>query len=116
MVDDEPLNLSAFARTFRREFDVRVAGSATEAIAVLEGDGIELILSDYRMPEIDGLALLTTVAARWPNLPRGIVSGGLDSRVRTAHAAGLVGVLINKPWSKDEILAIVAELTGPVDR
>lgn len=110
VVDDEPQNVAVFARAFRRELDVRTAASGEAALAALDGGGVNVVITDYRMPSMDGLVLLTTVAARWPAILRIVVSGCLDGPLTTAERGGVAHAVIQKPWEKQEVLDVIARL------
>ncbi len=111
LVDDESANLEVFVRAFRKELVVRVAGSGLVALEELNREPVDILLTDFAMPAMDGIALLTTVAERWPSTHRVIVSGHCDLAVlHDAQRSGLAAVLISKPWSKAEMLEIVDRL------
>lgn len=109
VVDDEPANLSTFARSFRKELVVRTALSAADALAALAREPVELLIADYTMPAMNGIDLLRVVAVRWPRIVRMIVSGHADiPELRAAVRDGLAVELLPKPWSKAEILSSIA--------
>lgn len=111
LVDDESANLEVFARAFRKELVVRVAGSGLVALEELSREPVDILLTDFGMPVMDGIALLITVAERWPSIHRVIVSGHCDlAELHDAQRSGLAAVLISKPWSKAEMLEIVDRL------
>ncbi|MCP4693196.1 MAG: response regulator, partial [Desulfobacterales bacterium] len=57
-VDDERENLDSFKAVFRRDYQVHLAGSAPEALAILDQTHIQVLITDQRMPEISGSDLL----------------------------------------------------------
>ncbi len=57
-VDDEPDNLRIFELTFRRQFTILSAQSPEEALRLLQGNPVAVILSDYRMPGMNGVEFL----------------------------------------------------------
>jgi CheY-like chemotaxis protein len=72
VVDDEPSVLFALAEGLadrRRGVKVATAGSGVEAVAVLEGERIDLVLTDLRMPEMDGFELLAYLRRNFAALP-----------------------------------------------
>ena len=84
-VDDEPHILQAVQVTLRKYFDVTVATSGPEALAIIDdaiaaGDAqpFEAIVSDMRMPTMNGAAFLTGARVRLPNVPRLLLSGQSD--------------------------------------
>src|SRR6185436_1232933 len=73
IVDDEPTILRALEMALEMEgFTVRSANSAPEAIERL--DGVDLVLTDMSMPDIDGLELLREIKKRRPELPVAIMT------------------------------------------
>jgi response regulator RpfG family c-di-GMP phosphodiesterase len=78
-VDDEPKTLEAFERQLRKRFSIRTAGSAHEALAILEKDGpCAVIVSDMRMPGMDGIQLLSLVKNLYPDTVRIMLTGNAD--------------------------------------
>jgi response regulator RpfG family c-di-GMP phosphodiesterase len=78
-VDDEPNILSSLRRLFRSKgYEVLVANSGQEGLTLLETEPIDLIISDMRMPIMDGAAFLEKVRARWPDTLRLLLTGYAD--------------------------------------
>lgn len=78
-VDDEPEILSSMKRFLRKEpYQTRFAGSGREALAILATQPIDIIVSDLRMPEMDGLSLLKRVKSFHPGVMRLILSATRD--------------------------------------
>ena len=104
-VDDEPSILSALKRVLRAE-DCKVlqAGSGAEAIAVLEQHPVDVVVSDMRMPGMDGAALLAQVRARWPATARILLTGYADMKATVAAInEGQIYRYIHKPWDETEL-------------
>lgn len=59
-------------------FEVRLAGNGVEALIALETGRFDLVITDLRMPSMDGFELLTHLAQRWPNLPAIVLSANED--------------------------------------
>lgn len=70
IVDDEPYILYSLEDMFRQqrdlELDICSAKSADEALARMRGTRIDIVISDIRMPGMDGLALMREIRRRWP--------------------------------------------------
>ncbi|MBV5350430.1 response regulator, partial [bacterium] len=69
-------------RFFRRSGyeDVVTCTSGKEGLALLETSGpFQLVISDYRMPEMNGVEFLSAVRARWPDTVRIVLSGFADT-------------------------------------
>jgi response regulator RpfG family c-di-GMP phosphodiesterase len=109
-VDDEPSLCRAFARMFGSEADVRVSTttSAYEAAELIEREPFDVIVSDLRMPGMDGIELLTAARAKLPSARRLLVSGyaDLDSAISAINDVG-VDRLLTKPWNTHELMGAV---------
>jgi HD-like signal output (HDOD) protein len=92
-VDDDPNILDGLRRSLRSlrsEFEMEFASSGPEAITVLLRKQFDVIVTDMRMPDMSGAALLAEVATRYPQMIRIILSGTWDRNLRmkaamTAH-------------------------------
>ena len=81
MVDDEKNVLEALRRLLRRlrsDWEVRTANSALEALALLEQEPADVLITDMRMPGMDGAGLLAAVKERAPSAVRVVLSGETD--------------------------------------
>ncbi len=105
IVDDEvQLTLSVARLLRRRGHDVRTATSGAEALGML--DGVDLLLTDMRMPGMNGLELIAEVKRRRPGVRCCLMSGAFGSE-GTAAAEALVDAHLSKPFSHDDLLALV---------
>ncbi len=77
-VDDEPENLKSFQALFRRDYTIRLAESADEALAILRNEEIHVLVTDQRMPHVSGAALLEQVATEFPGVLRYMLTGYSD--------------------------------------
>ena len=112
VVDDDPEVLRAVARDLRRRYgdDYRVvrAGTGAEAVeAVREltdrGDAVALVLSDQRMPGLDGVAVLRAVAEVAPRAKRALLTAYADTDAAIgAINDGRVDYYLLKPWDPPE--------------
>jgi response regulator RpfG family c-di-GMP phosphodiesterase len=110
-VDDEPSILSALRRLFRPHgYQIFIAESGAAGLEVLAKEHIDLVISDMRMPEMDGAMFLKEVRARWPNVMRILLTGYADiTSTVAAINQGEIYRYISKPWDDSEIVTIVAE-------
>ncbi|HEY8907516.1 MAG TPA: HD domain-containing phosphohydrolase [Rhodoferax sp.] len=108
-VDDEPSILSALRRLFRaRGFQVRVAEGGQAGLEVLASEPIDLVISDMRMPEMDGVMFLEQVRQRWPDTMRLLLTGYADiTSIMGAINRGEIYRYIAKPWDDNDIILIV---------
>ena len=110
-IDDEPSILSALRRLFRPQgYRVLLADSGRAGLATLETEPVDLVVSDMRMPEMDGAALLEQVCERWPSVGRILLTGYADiSSTVAAINRGQIHRYIAKPWDDRELLMCVQD-------
>ncbi len=104
-VDDEQNILSSLKRLFRptgHKIIIALGGAA--ALAVLEKEKVDLVVSDMRMPEMDGAALLTQIAKKYPDTMRILLTGyaDIESTIRAVNE-GNIYKYISKPWEDNDI-------------
>jgi serine phosphatase RsbU (regulator of sigma subunit)/FixJ family two-component response regulator len=111
VVDDETDNLDLLYRTFRREFQVYKAESAMSALQVLEDRGeMAIIISDQRMPEMNGTEFLSKTVDRYPDTIRILLTGYTDVEdLVEAINSGQVFKYITKPWNPEELKSVVQQ-------
>lgn len=111
-VDDEKQILRALRRLFvQSDYEVSFANSAKEALEILEKNEIELLITDIRMPEMDGFELLREVKANYPLTLRVALSGYTDNnKVFNALEDNLAKIYLFKPWDNRELLNIIDQL------
>ena len=113
-VDDEPLILSGLRRMLRpyhKEWDMTFVDSGEKALATLDEDPFDLVISDVRMPGMDGIELLARVRDSHPDLIRIILSGHSD-HVDTLRSTTVAHQYLAKPCDPDVIRDTVLRATG----
>jgi HD-like signal output (HDOD) protein/CheY-like chemotaxis protein len=98
-VDDDPMILKGLQRSLRKmqgEWEVSYADSGEAALAGLVARPVDVVVSDMRMPGMDGVALLSAVKERYPQIVRIILSGQLD-RDMTLKSVTVAHQLLAKP-------------------
>jgi response regulator RpfG family c-di-GMP phosphodiesterase len=110
-VDDEPSILSALRRLFRPQgYRILLAESGPAALELLQTESVDLIISDMRMPGMDGAQLLQAVRERWPEVVRLLLTGYADiGSTIAAINQGEIQRYIAKPWDEQEILMSVSD-------
>ncbi|HBX55887.1 HD domain-containing phosphohydrolase [Pseudomonas sp. UBA2684] len=105
LVDDEENILKSLRRLLRHEpYDILTAGDAAQAMQLLDQQPIDLIVSDARMPGMDGASLLAEVQQRWPDCLRILLTGHADiGTMVKAINEGHIYRYISKPWDDDEL-------------
>lgn len=110
-VDDEPNILSSLKRLFRvKGYRVLTADSGAAGLALLEHEAVDLVISDMRMPEMDGAEFLEHVRTRHPDTVRLLLTGYSDiSSILAAINRGEIYRYITKPWDDNDILLLVRD-------
>ena len=108
IVDDEDDNLALLYRTLRSKYDVTKAHSAIEALEILNVQTFDCILSDHKMPIMDGVEFLKRVNEIQPKTMRLLVTAYSDVKILIdAINYAKIYRYIKKPYSPDELLMIV---------
>jgi DNA-binding NtrC family response regulator len=109
VVDDEEMVVSSIESflSLQTEYNVQPFISVTEALAYIKKNEIDLVVSDYLMPEMNGIQFLGEVRKLQPNTPRIILTGYADKEnaIKAINEVGLFQY-IEKPWENDELLLI----------
>lgn len=110
-VDDEPSILSALKRVFRSQGHVIfTANSGQEGLDLLEREPIDLVVSDMRMPQMDGAQFLEQAFKRWPDTMRILLTGYADTAATVAAVnQGKIWSYVSKPWNDGELLVTVQQ-------
>lgn len=104
-VDDEENILSALKRLFRSGgYRLLTATSASAGLEILVKEPVDVVISDMRMPNMDGAQFLKLVAEKWPDTLRILLTGYADlgSAVKAINE-GQVYRYISKPWEDSDI-------------
>lgn len=105
-VDDEPKVLEGLALTLRRKFDVTTAPGGEQGLTALEqGDPFAVVLSDMRMPGMDGAHFLEKVCEKAPDTVRMLLTGhtDLDSAIAAVNK-GRIFRFLTKPCPREDLL------------
>jgi adenylate cyclase len=109
VVDDEQNILNALNRLLHRKgYRVYRANGGKEGLDILEEKPIDLIISDMRMPGMDGAEFLTKVAKKWPDTIRILLTGYSDMKAAVvAINQGQIYHYLNKPWEDNHLLLTI---------
>lgn len=104
-VDDEGNILSALKRSLRKEkYNLLLASSGTEALKVLSENEVQLVMSDQRMPGMDGTEFLSKVKEKFPDVIRIILTGYTDvDSITEAINQGNIYKFFLKPWNDQHL-------------
>ena len=109
LVDDEPNVIKSLKRLFiDDDYKILTAESGEEALAICAENDVQLVISDYRMPSMNGVQLLAIIKEKYPKTIRIILSGYADvSAIVDAINEGQVYKFLSKPWNDQELLTTV---------
>jgi eukaryotic-like serine/threonine-protein kinase len=109
-VDDEERILSALKLLFKNLYEVHVTTDAAEALEMLKAQHFHLLVSDQRMPNMNGTELLSKAKMVSPNTVRILLTGYSDlAAIIGSINEGEVYRFANKPWNTTEIRALLAD-------
>ena len=105
-VDDDQFNITLFEFNFKNEFEILNATSGSEALDLIQNhDEIKAIVSDVRMPEMDGIEFITKVKESKKSLPCFLLTGyGGAQEVVDAIDRNLIVGYFSKPFDKENII------------
>ena len=110
IVDDEDMVLSSLRGVFtlQTDYDVHEANTPKDAIATVERTPIDIVISDFLMPEMNGIELLKEIKKLQPQTVRLLLTGYADKEnaIKAINEVGLYHYL-EKPWDNDALLNIV---------
>ena len=108
LVDDEEDNLMLLYRTLRGKYDLTKTTNPKDAIELLKENFYHLVISDHRMPEIDGVALLKFVNEHHPDTVKILLTAYSDASILIdAINSAKIYRYIKKPFVPDELIMIV---------
>lgn len=100
-VDDDVNIVNSFKRTIRtKDLTIFTASNGVEALAILKKEKIEVLVTDIRMPEMDGISLLAESAHLYPDMIRIAISGEADKEdIKKLINHGHIWQYIEKPFN-----------------
>jgi response regulator RpfG family c-di-GMP phosphodiesterase len=106
LVDDEESILNSLRRLLRGQpYDVLLATSGAQALDIMGKQPVDLVMSDARMPNMDGATLLAHIHQRHPDTLRILLTGYADlTMIVKAINEGQIDRYISKPWHDEELL------------
>ena len=116
-VDDEPRILDALQRMLRpqrHEWEMAFAPGGEAALAMLEAQTFDVIVSDMRMPGVDGAALLEIVREKYPAMLRLILSGYTEMEA-SYRAVPVAHQFLLKPCDPDALRVAIRRATGLIE-
>ena len=109
-VDDEENNLSLIKRTLRNDYNVLVASSGQEALQVVADHGpeISLIISDQKMPEMEGTEFFKRISENYPDIVKILLTGhsNIDILVDAINECHLFQYIL-KPFEPEQLCLVI---------
>jgi putative two-component system response regulator len=110
VVDDEPRLRQVLMRLMESDgFSCVEAGTGADALDILERLSVTLVLTDLRMPQMDGIELLRRVKARWPDIAVVMITAVADVEVAVSCLASGAMDYLTKPFHLEEVRARVRQ-------
>lgn len=110
VAEDDAMVMSLLVRLLAEQgYEVRVAPNGTEALRLALQEPVDLLVTDVRMPLMDGWELSRRLHERWPELPVLFISGYDVELSRGTQRQG-VGAFLRKPFDPDDLVRQVALL------
>jgi CheY-like chemotaxis protein len=112
VVDDEPLVCDAVKMML--DFDgheVRTAGNGKEALAMLEKDHFDLVITDFEMPAMKGDELAAAIKARSPKQPIVMITAYAEMIQASGNPLTGVDYVISKPFLLENLREAIAKVT-----
>jgi len=114
LVDDEQMVLSSLSSFLALEtaYEVTTFTSAQQALQFVTTEQVDVVVSDFLMPEMDGLQFLSRVRDAKPDVPRILLTGYADkaNAIRAINDIGLFQY-IEKPWNNDDLRLVLRNAT-----
>jgi len=111
IVDDTKEVLSTFKRELKTEpYNVFYANGGEAALEILKENPCKLIISDVKMPKMDGFELLSKVQELYPDMIRVVLSGHSDVKLilNLVNKGGIYRYL-TKPWEMEDVKATISQ-------
>lgn len=91
----------------KKEYDVTIAFSAAEARLAIKKESFDLILTDLRLPDSDGIVLMSEFKASYPEIPVVLMTGYSDVNTAVKAIKNGAADYISKPFNPDEVLLVI---------
>jgi CheY-like chemotaxis protein len=111
VVDDEPGLRELVCRTLQAEgYSTLEAGDGVEALSVIEGAPVDLVVTDVVMPSMDGRELGRRISQRWPDLPILYISAYDVNDIFRRGSPSLTAPFLQKPFPMENLISTVRQL------
>lgn len=115
-VDDEPINIELFKAHFKKDYNVKTASSAKEGLELIRDEDIDVIVTDLKMPEINGMEFIELVKKKSPRKVCILLTAYTDPEVMIkAMNEGKVFKYMVKPWQKKDLSHVIESAFDTMD-
>ena len=107
LLDDDPVVLDIYQQMLLQlpsEPEVHIATSGASALAMLDAEAFNLLVSDLNMPRMDGLQVLAIVRRKYPQLRTVVLTGAADEQMRARAYSMGIDLYLEKPTGEKELL------------
>ena len=116
-LDDEATHLEVFQDMFGGEFDIRIATTLAEARRMLAECASDIIISDQKMPEIEGVDFLRQAREACPASFRILLTGQIHiGAVMNEIREGVIHAFLAKPWKEEQLRELLGRARAFLDR
>jgi DNA-binding NtrC family response regulator len=115
-VDDEEINLLLFKMSFSGHYNIMITDSPLKALEMIKDNDIRVVITDYKMPYMNGMELILEIKKLKPKIICVILSGYFEAEV--AIEKEMIYKYVMKPWDKIDFIKIVDSafnLTGSLN-
>jgi len=111
MIDDEPDVLDGYKRNLKEHFGVFTAANSADAMKIVKSeDEFAVFISDYKMPGMNGIALLSILKKISPGTIRVLITGHPDAEVAIdAVNEGQIFRFLSKPYPMSRLIRVINE-------
>ena len=110
VIDDEEFILSSLNRLLRKEYNVLLAKNAADGLKLMQAHEVQVVITDQRMPGMDGVEFLSIVKGEYPDAIRMLLTGYADLQsVIAAVNTGNIYRYMMKPWEPEELLLSIRD-------
>ena len=116
VAEDDDAVREFIARALRRAgHEVETVTDGSEALTALQTKRFDMLLTDIVMPELDGITLALKVSSDFPEMPILLMTGYAGERQRAYNLDALIHDVVTKPFTLEDICAMVKRTLGPAD-
>lgn len=107
VVDDEKQMRDTIKNLLEEQYTILQASEGEDALKILENNNVSLVLTDYKMPGMDGIALCEQLANRYPHIPAIVITAYSSKEVAIDALKTGVFDFIEKPFTREHLLKVV---------